>query len=137
MVGSIDATHTISWVELAWTLFTALGCVFAGKLLFRATEDLYYIRGREINGYREFAAVTTIRLFIFLTLIQFIYTVIGIAAMTQPPPYNPGQHPPTLNVVIGSVFVVTSFFFDIMAYITNVRKRRLVGMLQKELEDEQ
>lgn len=126
----MNLTHTVSWIELAWTLFTVLGCIFTSRMLYRATEDLLYLRVQKVNGFREFSATTTIWVFTTLTLIQFIYVIIGGVAMTIPT----NDHVSSGSVAVGGILVVTSFFFDIMAYIINARKGRLVEMLKEDIK---
>lgn len=123
-------THTISFIELVWTVFCSIGLLFSVKLLRRAVDDLKLLRRAEVNHFREFSAVTSVWIFGLLTYMQFTFVMVGVIAMTQPSPNNVVS---PLSYFIGGVFLQSSFNFDVVAYILNKRKEDLIAMIQKDI----
>jgi hypothetical protein len=123
-------THTVSVPELLWTLFCLIGLIYSTKLFRRAVGNLSFLKDGGINYSREYSATTTIWIFGGMMFSQFIYVVIGVAAMLLPSP-NEVVHPFTFVVTIA--FICSSAIMSVIAYVIEARKEQLIQMLT-ELE---
>jgi hypothetical protein len=124
-------THTITLTELIWTALCAPGLGLTTRLFFKAGGDLVELKLRRINSIREFAAVTTMILYGCLTLVQFMFVVIGVFLMFIPNnahPYSPGQY------VVATAFITVSAIFDITLLVLEARRQELLRKIA-EFED--
>lgn len=128
----MDLTRTISVLEVVWTGFCIPGLYYAIRLFSRATGDLVILRKRRINSIREYAAITTIIMFSCMTLVQFMFVVIGGIAMTIP---KHETHATTKSEwVVTTGFILVSFSLDIMLFLTERRRQQLLTKIQ-EIEE--
>lgn len=126
-------THTISLVEILWTVISAMGLWFCGRLFLRAMGDVRWLKENELNGLRQHAATSSVFIYVTMSATQFGYVLIGVIAMILPSPNN---HVQPLTYVITAVFITMSVIKTTMAYIINERREALRHMILKEREHE-
>lgn len=127
-------THTVSLVEVIWTLVSLFGLYFNMHVLIRAAGDFLSVKVRRINSIREYAATTTLQLFITLVIVQLMFVVDGILAMTVPSPNNRVQ---PLSYVITASFVIVSFVLALLGFMQDRRRHNIVHMIRDvEIDDD-
>jgi hypothetical protein len=124
-------THTISLIELLWTGCCTIGLFFNCKALARAAGDLLAVKIRRINSIREYAAITTMSMFIAMVIVQVVFVIDGALAMSIPSPNN---HVQPLSYVITSSFILCSFILSLLAYVQDKRRNNIIEMI-KQAED--
>jgi hypothetical protein len=100
--------------------------LFNGRQLRRAVGDFVELRRRRINSIREYAATTTVFMFATWTLVQMMFVLVGLVAMTVPSPNR--RVAPTSYVLTGA-FVMTSFFLAVGGYIIDQRRKALIAKI--------
>lgn len=124
-------THTVSVVELLWTTFCLVGLVFNARQLRRAVVDVSDLRRLRINSIREYAAITTVLMFLTWTITQFMFVLVGAIAMTSVSPNN--KVTPT-SYVITVAFILISALFALAGYVIDIRRSKLIEKIL-EIED--
>lgn len=119
-------THTISIVELLWTLFTFVGLIFNAKQLRSAVGDFIELRRRRINSIREYAATTTVYMFTTWTLVQGMMVGVGVLAMTVP---SPGARVQPTSYAISAAFIGVSAMLGIGGYVMDKRRSALIDKI--------
>lgn len=122
-------THTISVVELLWTIIALIGLYLCGRLLILSLSDVQWLKENELNGLRQHAAISSVFIYLTMSMTQFSFMLIGIIAMILPSPNN---HVQPFTYVITGVFISMSVFKSIMALLINHRRDELRLMLMKE-----
>lgn len=123
-------TNTISPLELAWTIVALLGLGLQVALCHRTTVDL--IIARRYNGrkkFREYAAFTSVLIFVGGLITQISYVTIGIVAMTQ---RSVHQHLTAANYINAGTIMTGSIIATIFAGIIYIRRVRIVEMLENQ-----
>lgn len=121
-------THTVSVVEVIWTVICSLGLLYNTKLLYDAVEDHVNVKKNRINGIRSYAAMTTAIMFGSWTLIQFMFVMVGVISMLLPSPAGNVQ---PLTYILTVVFIFASAFMTVTAYTTNSRRRVLIKRIRE------
>lgn len=125
-------THTISIIELIWTLVAVLGCAFSGYVVcivignYQALQkDPTYIP----DGPRAFYARGRIRTEVVKLVIMIGFIAIGIAAMMTAPTHSGTTS--TASVTIAIVLISSSLLmtYDSILYIIN--RDRLLYMMRR------
>lgn len=127
-------THTISLVELIWTFGCLPGLFFNTRVFRRAVGDLATLRVRRINSIREFSAITSMTLFGYLALVQYMFVFIGLIAMLAP---NPHDRTSTTGYAITVTFLLVSVMSSGIAFLIDKRRRALIALIDMfENEDD-
>lgn len=124
-------THTISVVEVLWTSVCAFGLFYAVQLLLRAMNDVRWLIVHDMNGLRRHAAISSVLIYMGMTMTQLGYVIIGIIAMILPSPNNKVQ---PLTYVITAVFITMSVFKTLISFALNRRRDELVKMVKEREE---
>lgn len=119
-------THTVSILELAWTMVAFLGLIFVIMILGRAQGDYNLLMQYHLNGLRKYAAMTSILIFLGGTITQISYMVVGVVAMTQPSLHNKVTVP---NYISAGTFLLSSLTATVFAGVIWRRRVRIVEML--------
>lgn len=127
----MQLTHTISLLEVIWTPFCFVGFVISARLLWRSGTDLVVLRVKRINSIREYAAMTTVYLFSALTIVQFLFMLIGGILMMRP---ETNEHPTGGVFIVGSLFIMTSMIFDVLLLLVE-RRRQVIIRKIAEIEN--
>lgn len=120
----MSLTHTITILELVWTLSALFGLVFTVKLLVRSVGDYYWLLDSNANGEREVrknVGITSMIIFGGGVFTQFIYFIIGILAMTQP-----NLHLTTVRVISSLFFICGSIVGSILAGVIYKRRTSII-----------
>jgi len=125
-------THTISVVEIIWTVVSGIGLYFNLHVFWRAAGDFLTVKIRKINSIREYAAVTTLQLFTALVIIQLMFVVDGGLAMTVPSPNNKVQ---PLTYIITASFILVSALMALVGFMQDRRRANIIHMI-KEVEND-
>lgn len=123
-------THTISMLELSWTIIGLIGLCFMIALFHRTYVD--YQIAVEYNGQhriRQYAAKTSLLIFIGGCITQLSYVVVGIVAMTQPSVHHRVS---VANYITGSSFILSSAISVVFAAVIYRRRVKIVQMLEKD-----
>ena len=126
----MELTGTVSVIEVIWTLFCVIGLIYSLKLMGRSATDLFAIRIKKINSIREYAAITTVILFVTLTLVQFLFVLIGVVAMLAEQSTSGSR----TGYVVAALFIFVSFMLDVSLYTVEKRRSALVKKIA-EIED--
>lgn len=120
-------TNTISGLEVLWTAACSIGLFYAYKLLLRAGGDFTMLRRLGINSTREYAAITTVVLFTAITIVQFMFVLVGILTMFLE------NHPATSRgqLMVAASFLLVSVVLDLMLIIVERRRAELLKKLEK------
>lgn len=86
------------------------------------------VKIRRINSIREYAAITTLTLFLALVMVQIMFVVVGLLAMTVPSPNGRVQ---PLSYIITAAFVIVSATFGAVGYVQDRRRQHIVKMIQE------
>lgn len=131
-------THTISWVEVIWTLVALIG-VLTNSRVFRLTlgdyDALQEAPDYDPYGPRAYYARGRIRTEAIKLVVMLGYTLIGLVAMTTPPSVNGTLTPSALTiagVLIGSSALM---MYDSVLYTMN--RERVLYLLLHRQETEQ
>jgi len=125
----VQLTHTISVVEVVWTIFCGLGLYFNVSLFWRASIDLAALRLNKINHIREHAAVTHVLSFAGMSFVQFVMLLIGLMAMTIPD--NPVSK---FRYAVATIFIIVSFVLALLGWVQESRRRHLLRMIADDVE---
>lgn len=125
-------THTISLVEIIWTFICTLGLFFNFRVLMRASGDLQFVKTQKINSIREYAALTTMSMFVALVVVQLVFVIDGCLAMTLP---SPGGKPQPLSYIITASFVLCSCILALLGFIQDTRRRYIITMIEENESD--
>lgn len=123
-------THTISILELSWTLIALVGLGFQIALFHRVMDD--YIIADHYDGkrlFRRYAAKTSVFIFLGGLLQQVAFVIVGMVAMTQPAIH---QRITTANYISGFTFIFSSLLSVGFAAIIYHRRMKIVTMLELE-----
>ena len=137
---NLTITHTITIIELIWTVCGLLGLWFNGRVFRRAAGDYIELRRRRINFIREYAAITTMIAFGTWTVGQLMFALVGAVAMAQP---NVSSSLTPTQAAITVCFILVAVLFALSAYIVDVRRQVIVRKIAEmeegfeELEIEQ
>lgn len=123
-------THTISLIEVLWTLFTAIGLYYNSKILLRSVGDYQAVKLAKQNHMREYSARLTVWTYGTWTFVQFVFVITGAIAMTVPAPTPNGQ-PATITYVITAAFIMCSFLLAMSSYIVESGREKLIAMIEK------
>ena len=120
-------TNSISAIELTWTTLCAIGLYYAQKLLARAGGDFTSLRKRKINSIREYAALTTVLLYSAITIVQFLFVLIGIVSMmiVNRPSTSAGQ------MMVATSFLLVSAMLDVALFVVEKRREALVKKIME------
>lgn len=122
-------THTISLLELLWTIIALVGLGFITALFVRTCGD--YIIAKHYNGSKQlrlYAAMTSVLIFTGGLLTQISYVAVGIVAMTQPSTH---EHTTTANYITASIFIIASFISVIFAILIYRRRVKIIEILEQ------
>lgn len=124
-------THTISVLELTWTIVSLIGLIFVAAIFRRTVGDYEYVVSAGVNGFRRYAARTTITIFAGGVITQFAYVAIGVVAMTQ---NSTKTHITVANWITGIILIAASALSAIFAVVIYRRRSKLVAMIEKAEE---
>lgn len=131
----MELTHTISLIEIVWTLGCSPGLYYGIKIFRRATGDLFTLRRKKINSIREFSAMTTLILFGYLALMQFMFVLVGFLTMLAPQSNTNGAA--STKFMVTGIFLLLSFLSSAIDYVVDKRRRSLRDMITAlETEDD-
>lgn len=138
----MNLTHTISILEVLWTIPCLIALFYFQSLFRRAMNDMRWLRNEHINGNRRDAARIPIVVFGMLTTIWTLFTMLGVFAMIIPPANRASTSP--LAYVTAFAFISASVSAAIGAkYVESLRsgivKRIMAGIYMKaaqEMEDD-
>lgn len=122
-------THTVSIPEIVWSFIAFLGVLFNGRITWRALQDLLSLRARRINHIREYAAITTVVLFLDATIVQVGFLAVGVVQMTTPGTHVNGGIPPQQYVTAG-IIVAMELLLAAGAAIVERRRVKLVKKIR-------
>lgn len=120
-------THTITGLELTWTLIALVGLLFVLGLLHRAVGDLTFVEEQHVNGPRKYSAITNILIFFGGCITQISYVAVGIVAMTQASPH---AHITVANIISSSIFIIASLASTAFAGIIYIRRLKIISMIE-------
>lgn len=129
---SMELTHNISVIEVVWTAGCAPGLYYNTRIARRAAGDLATLRIKKINSIREFSAVTSLALFAYLALSQFMFVLIGVLSMLAP---NAKSGQSGAQFAVAGVFLLVSVTSSGIGFIVDKRRRALRRMIEA-LENE-
>jgi len=124
-------THTISIIELIWTLVAVLGCAFSGyvvNIVINNYQALQRDPTYKPEGPRAFYARGRIRTEIIKFVIMVGFIAIGIAAMMTAPTHVGTTS--TASITVAIVLIASSLLmaYDSILYIIN--RDRLIYMMR-------
>lgn len=119
----MNVTHTISALEIIWTVIAVIGVLFTSQLVYKSVQDYDWLLTENANGDRElrrYVGLTSIMIYAGGIVTQLGYLAIGIVAMTQS--NRGGEQPSKAQVAISIIFIACSGIGSILAGI--IYKRR-------------
>ena len=120
----VHLTNTITTPEVAWTLCCAFALTYAMKVTHRARVALSGLRVAEINGEREYAAMTTILFYGSMVFVLGIFTGLGLVSMAFQTGDN-GHDPRTITWVSMAVLITGAAAIGLALYINERRRENL------------
>lgn len=120
-------THTVSLLEIVWTLISVCGLYYNARVFSRALGDWMLVRINEINGIIDYSAATTLSLFTALLVVQIMFVLDGVLAMCISSPNN---HVQGLSYIITSSFVLVSVIMAGTGYIQDKRRQALAAKIR-------
>jgi prolipoprotein diacylglyceryltransferase len=130
----VEITHTITVLELVWTIVAVCGLIFNGLLMLRALQDHDWLIHSSVNGdhdLRTYVALTSIFIFSGGFLTQLGYVVVGVIAMNFP---SSGVHPHTPQIVTACIFIAGSLIGTTLAAIIYIRRTKVVKIVADRLK---
>lgn len=124
-------SHTVSGLELAWTLVALAGFIFIALLLARSLVDYEFVLNARVNGLRRYSAVTTIFIFLGGTITQLSYIGVGIVAMTQS---GNGHHLSVASYIIAIILMASSIISTVFGLMIYYRRIHLIDMIMEHKE---
>ena len=125
MIGAM-LTSTVSWPEFLWMLVVTPGLFYAVRLVRRASSDFQVLRRAQINGVRDYAALTTLMLFSAVAITQLGFFVIGLLSVTQAP--RGGRVSP-LSWVLAGVFIMVAAVLALTTFLVEKRRQSLLDRI--------
>jgi hypothetical protein len=125
-------THTISLVEVIWTLVSVIGCFYVTKLFSKALGDWVTLKLNRINSIREFAARVVVLTYALLTIVEFGFVLAGVFAMASPSPMV-GRVSPVSYALTGD-FLTLDVLLTGGAYIIEHWRQQLIRKI-REIDD--
>jgi hypothetical protein len=126
-------THTISLVEVIWTLLSAIGCFYITKVFFRAVGDWVNLKLNRINSIREFSARVVVLTYGLYAFVELGFIVAGIIAMTQPVPMPYNAVSP-FGLALTAIFLIIDFSLTACAFFIERWRQHLLGKIS-EIDD--
>lgn len=126
-------SHTVSALELSWTLVALVGFIFIALLLGRSLVDYEIVLNAKVNGLRRYSAITTVFIFLGGSITQLSYVGVGLVAMTQP---GNGNHLSLPIILISSILMTSSVISTIFGLIIYYRRNHLIDMLLDHKESQ-
>lgn len=115
-------THTISIIELLWSVIAIIGTVFAFYVVqivfgnyIALQRDPTYIP----DGPRAFYARGRIRTELVKLFVMLSFVAIGVVAMTQPPAHDSTLTPSTITIATALIMSSLLMSYDSVLYILN------------------
>jgi hypothetical protein len=129
----VNLTHTISLLELIWTIASLLACIFGLRAFIRAAFDLYYLHRIGKNHLRRYVAITSVVSFTIWTLVPAFDLYVGAWSMTVPQP--PGKIPLPQMVNL-SFLIASAVLIAVGAFVIDHRRQRIVEMIEEAERNE-
>lgn len=126
-------SHTVSLLEVLWTVSALFGLMFTGALFLRSLGDRRWLYETNANGDRDLrrnVALTSILIFAGGVVTQISYSIVGIIAMTQAGHSN--GDPSVAQTVVSCIFLVSSIVGSIMAGVIYSRRTSVVKHIVEE-----
>lgn len=131
----MQITHTITVLELVWTIVATVGLLFNTLLVWRAFGDrnwLIYYKANGDHDLRTYVALTSILIFAGGVSTQFSYFTIGCVALTQP---SPGGHVHVPQIVSSIIFIAASIVGTVLAGLIYSRRMKVIRLVAEKLEE--
>lgn len=129
----MQITHTITLLELIWTVNALIGFFFMLRLLWRAIQDReWLIESKSINGdrrLRKYVSVTSILIYLGGAVTQFSYSAIGFVAMTQA---NLHAQVTAAQILTSAIFIGSSIVGSVLAYHIFKRREYVVKTIMED-----
>lgn len=128
----MEITNTITVPEILWTVFCLIGLFYNFRIFIRAFGDLRHLQIKRIDGLRRYSGRLSALTYGTWTLVQLVFVLIGVVAMTQPSP--PHQIVTALQIEITVAFILTSLIIAGASFYNERGRRELLRKIA-EIED--
>lgn len=122
---------TANWLEVGWALMALVGFLVNAWAINDAVADLRYLEARGLNGARERVARGNARDETLRAVIQAIFLVIAVVALTTAPT-DPDRPITPLGVVLTGGIIGVEIILIAKAFLGRRDRRWIVAYLNRQ-----